>query len=180
MYPHDFCLAGLDQKRRTSQRSGRSVFCEEDEMLKKYRLSFEIWGLLLFLIVMLPNFIWFVIPAPNDILRTRSLTETVDMIASVCQILMIAALCIFRNREYRKMRVTPFIIIVVGCCFLYFLSWISYYGGIVNEIVIIGLTLPPCFAFLFFAIDRKNWIAFIPISIFTICHLIYGVVNFMI
>lgn len=53
------------------------------------------------------------------------------------------------------MRVTPFIIIVAGCCFLYLLSWIFYYGGMVNEIVIIGLTVPPCFAFLFFAIDRK-------------------------
>ena len=58
-------------------------------MLKNYKLSFEIWGLLLFLIVMIPNFIWF-------------------------------------------------------------------------------------------AIDRKNVIALIPISIFTICHLIYGVVNFII
>ena len=30
-------------------------------MLKRYKLSFEIWGLLLFLIVMIPNFIWFAI-----------------------------------------------------------------------------------------------------------------------
>ena len=40
-------------------------------MLKNYKLSFEIWGLLLFLIVMIPNFIWFAIPAPNDILRAE-------------------------------------------------------------------------------------------------------------
>ncbi len=42
-------------------------------MLKNYKLSFEIWGLLLFLIVMIPNFIWFAIPAPNDILRAESI-----------------------------------------------------------------------------------------------------------
>ena len=147
-------------------------------MLKKYKLSFEIWGLLLFLIVMIPNFIWFVIPAPNDVLRAKSVTETIDTAASACQILMITALCIFKNRECRKMCVTPFIIIVAGCCFLYFLSWIVYYAGIVNAVVISGLTIPPCLAFLFFAMDRKNGIALIPISIFTICHLIYGVVNF--
>ena len=149
-------------------------------MLKNYKLSFEIWGLLLFLIVMIPNFIWFAIPAPNDILRERSITETIDTVASVCQILMITALCIFRNREYRKRCVTPFIIMVAGCCFLYFLSWTVYYVGIVHVIVILGLTIPPCLAFLFFAIDRKNGIALIPILIFTICHLIYGVVNFVI
>lgn len=149
-------------------------------MLKKYKLSFEIWGVLLFLIVMIPNFIWFAIPAPNDILRTKSVTAIVDTVASVCQILMIAVLCLFRNREYRKKCITPFIFIVAGCCLVYFFSWIAYYSGIVNAIVILGLTIPPCLAFLFFAVDRKNVIALIPISIFTICHLIYGVVNFII
>lgn len=149
-------------------------------MSKKYKLSFEIWGLLLFLIVMIPNFIWSAIPAPNDILRANSITETIDTVASICQILMIAALCIFRNRESKKLCVTPFIIIMIGCCLLYFVSWIVYYAGIVNAIVILGLTIPPCLAFLFFAIDRKNGIALIPILVFGICHLIYGVVNFII
>lgn len=148
-------------------------------MLKKYKLSFEIWGLLLFLIVMIPNFIWSAIPAPNDILRTTSITETIDTVASICQILMIAALCIFRNRESKKLCVTPFTIIVAGCCLLYFVSWIVYYSGIVNANVILGLTVPPCLAFLFFSIDRKNGIALIPILVFTMCHLIYGVVNFI-
>lgn len=148
--------------------------------LKRYKMSFEIYGLLLFLIVMLPNFIWFSIPAPNDILRSNSITETIDSIASICQVLMVVALCIFRNREVSKLCVTPFVIISAGCCLLYFISWIFYYVGIVNTGVILGLTIPPCLAFLFFAIDRKNGIAIIPISIFTICHLIYGVVNFII
>ena len=144
-------------------------------MLKRYKLSFEICGLLLFLIVMIPNFIWFAIPAPNDILRT----ETVDTVASVCQILMIVAICIFRNRESKKLCITPHIIMVAICYLLYVASWIAYYNGMANVIVILGLTIPPCLAFLFFAIDRKNGIALIPISIFTICHLVYGVVNFI-
>lgn len=149
-------------------------------MLKKYELRFDLWGLLLFLIIMIPNFIWFTIPAPRDILRSKSTTEAIDTVASVCQVWMIVALCIFRNKESRKICVTPFIIIVIGCCLLYFLSWIVYYHGTVNAIVILGLIIPPCFAFMFYAIDRKNVVALIPISIFTICHLIYGVANFFI
>lgn len=148
-------------------------------MLQKYKLGFDIWGLLLFLIIMIPNFIWFAIPAPNDILREKSITETIDTVASICQILMIAALCIFKNKD-RKRCVTPFIIIAACSCLLYFVSWIVYYGGIINVIVTLGLTIPPCLAFLFFAIDRKNGIALIPTFIFTICHLIYGVVNFIV
>ncbi len=148
--------------------------------MKRYKLEFDIWGLLLFLIIMIPNFIWFVIPAPNDILRANSITETIDTVASICQVLIVVALCIFRNREASKLCATHLVFISAGCCLLYFISWIFYYVGIVNALVILGLTIPPCLAFLFFAIDRKNRIAIIPISIFTICHLIYGVVNFIV
>ncbi|MGI6336998.1 MAG: hypothetical protein ACOXZM_08105 [Eubacteriales bacterium] len=153
---------------------------ENNDMLKKYELHFDVWGLLLFLIVMAPNFIWFAIPAPNDILRSNSITETIDIAASVCQVLMIAALCFIRNRESKKLRKSSFLIIAAIFYLLYIASWIAYYGNIVNVIVILGLTVPPCLTFLFYAIDRKNWIALIPITIFTICHLIHGVENFII
>lgn len=149
-------------------------------MLKKYRFSFDIWGLLLFLIIMIPNFIWFAVPAPNDVLRADSITGTLDTVASICQVLMIIILCVFRNRECKKISISPLIITVIICCLLYFISWVVYYIGVVNAVVILGLTIPPCLTFLVFAIDRKNKIAIIPISIFTVCHIIYGIVNFII
>ena len=65
-------------------------------MLKKYRMGFDVWGLIVFLIIMIPNFIWFAVPAPNDILRTESVTVAIDTIGSICQVLMIFAL-IFPN-----------------------------------------------------------------------------------
>lgn len=148
--------------------------------LKKYKLSFDIWGLLLFLIIMTPNFIWFSVPAPNDVLRADSVTEVVDTIASICQVWMVIVLCIFVNKRIGRFRITPLIITVMICCLLYFASWIGYYFGIVNAVIILGLTIPPCLAFMFFAIDRKNMIAVVPISIFLFCHLIYGIVNFII
>lgn len=148
--------------------------------LKKYKLSFDIGGLLLFLIIMIPNFIWFSVPAPNDVLRADSVTGVVDTIASICQVLIIIALCIFVNRRSEKFRMTPLMIAVIICCLLYFASWIGYYSGMVNAVIILGLTIPPCLAFMFYAIDRKNMIAVVPISIFTFCHLIYGVANFII
>ena len=88
---------------------------------------------------MIPNFIWFAVPAPNDGLREQSITENVDTVASVCQISMIAALCIFRNRESKKLCMTPFVIMTVACYLLYVASWIAYYNGMVNVIVILGL-----------------------------------------
>lgn len=148
--------------------------------MTNYKFGFDIYGLLLFIIVMLPNFVWFAVPAPNDILRADSVTEAIDIIASICQVLMAAALCVIINKNSKKISVNPLIVAAVICCLLYFASWIFYYLGITNTIVILGLTVPPCLAFLFFALDRKNMLAVIPISIFTICHLIYGTVNFII
>ena len=148
-------------------------------MLKKYRLGFDISGLVIFLIIMLPNFIWFTVPAPNDILRQESMTPIVDIIGSVCQILFVASLCIVINKERNSIRVSPLLISSAFCIGLYFLGWVLYYNGIVNPMVMICLTLPPCIAFIFFALDRKNIIAFIPTACFTICHLIYGTVNFI-
>lgn len=149
-------------------------------VLKEYKLGFNIYGLFLFLIIMIPNFIYFAVPAPNDVLRADSVTEVIDTIASVCQVLMVIALCIFVNIKSHKFHITPLIIFVIICCLIYFASWVGYYVGIVNTGVILGLTISPCLAFMFFAIDRKNMIAVVPISIFLICHLIYGITNFIV
>ena len=148
-------------------------------MFKKYKLRFDIWGALLFLIIMIPNFIWFAVPAPNDILRQESITPLVDTIGSVCQIIFVAALCIVINKERDSIRISPLLISSAVCIGLYFLGWVLYYNGIVNPMVIIYLTLPPCVAFILFALDRKNFIALIPAACFTICHLIYGIANFI-
>ena len=146
----------------------------------KYRISFDIWGLLLSLFIMIPNFIWFAVPAPQDILRNESVTEIIDAIASVCQIVFVAALCAVVNKERETLRLTPYIGGCIGCGLLYYAGWLLYYLGLTAPAVILLLTVPPCLAFLFFAVDRKNFAAVIPIVIFSVCHLIYGVANFII
>lgn len=149
-------------------------------MLKNYRLGFEFWGLILFLIIIIPNFIYFAFLPLYDIFQTNSITETIDKAAFVSQIFMIISLCFLKNIKSKKVAFTPLIIIAVCFCLLYFTSFLVYYAGIINGFVILGLTIPPCLAFLFFALDRKNYIALIFILFFTICHLIYAVVNFII
>lgn len=148
-------------------------------MLKKYKFGFDISGLVIFLCVMIPNFIWFAFPAPNDILRNESVTAIIDTIGSICQVLFVGFLCVIINKEKNELRFSPLIILTVICIILYFAGWILYYNGITNPLVIFFLTLPPCLAFIFFALDRKNIIAVVPATCFTICHLIYGIVNFI-
>lgn len=145
--------------------------------MKKYRFGFDIWGLALFFLIMIPNFIWFAIPAPHDILRVESITPIVDTIA---QVIMIICLCIFKNKEKEKIRKTNLIITVIACCLLYFLCWVLYYLGITNAGIILGLTIFPCLAFLLYSLERKNMIAFVPALVFMICHLIYAIVNYIV
>ena len=148
--------------------------------MKTYKFAFDPWGLLLFLLIMLPNFFWFAVPAPNDVLRQGSVTPVLDGIASVCQALLAAALCAIANRTRESLRFTPLIAASLCCGGLYAAGWGFYYAGFAGPPVILLLTLPPCLCFLFYALDRKNYIAVVPIAAFTVCHLVYGIVNFMI
>ena len=148
-------------------------------MLKKYKFGFDIWGLIIFLIVMIPTFFWSLVPAPNDILRNESKTHFIDMIGSVCQVLFAAMICVLINKERKKLILSPLIIAAVISIITYFVGWVLYYCGNISSFVILMLTLPPCLAFLFFALDRRNMVAVIPIVCFTVCHLVYGVVNFI-
>ena len=148
--------------------------------MKRYKPGFDGWGLLVFLLIMLPNFVWSSLPAPNDVLRRESVTPVLDAAASVCQVLFVGALCAVVSRERERPRLTPPVRGCIACGLLYYLGWGLYYAGIVHPAVILLLTVPPCLCFFFFALARKNYIAMLPLAGFTVCHLIYGIVNFMI
>lgn len=147
--------------------------------MKNYKFTFDPWGLAIFMIIMIPNFIWFAVPAPNDILREESQTSVIDAIGSVCQALLVAALCFVANKNRGRLRITTKIIVTACFVLIYFAGWGLYYAGITAPPVIICLTLPPCLVFMFFALDRKNYIAVIFTAVFTVCHFIYGMVNFI-
>ena len=146
----------------------------------KYRFGFDLTGLILFLLVMVPTFIWMAVPAPNDVLRTESVTPVVDMIASVCQVLTVACLCFVIHKERSKLRFSPLVIAAVVCILIYYIGWVLYYSGTVTAMVILMLTIPPCLAFILFAIDRKNLPAVLFALGFAICHLVFAIVNFIV
>ncbi|WP_099469559.1 hypothetical protein [Konateibacter massiliensis] len=148
-------------------------------MREKYKISFDVWGLILFLIIMIPNFIWFAVPAPNDILRAESATEIVDIIASVFQVVMVASLCFLISKDCKKPMKKRNLIEIIISILIYFIGWIFYYNGVTSPIIVLDLCIVPCLAFIFFSIGRKNRIALISAIIFLVCHFIYGIVNFI-
>lgn len=147
--------------------------------IKRYKFGFDIWGLLLFLAIMVPNFIWFAVPASNDVLRIESATATLDMVASVFQVIMVAALTLLVNPARKKPMPRPLFIGILAAILFYFVGWVFYYSGVASAIIVIDLTIAPCLAFILFCIARKNVVALDSAAVFTVCHLIHGVVNFL-
>ena len=145
-----------------------------------FRFGFDLWGLGLFLLIMLPNILWFSVPAPRDILRAESHTPGWDLAASCFQVLLAVSLCAFKNSsaEAPFSRKKSFWLAAVFCgC--YFFSWVLYYSGNTSPALILSLCLFPCAAFFTFAWNRKNLFAMVFSVLFTLCHLAGAVVNFL-
>lgn len=128
---------------------------------------------------MIPNFIWFAIPAGNDLLRSESITQTIDVIGSIFQVMMVMALCVIKNKQYEKPMKKPYFEGIIIAVVLYYIAWCAYYLQMVNTATIIILCIAPCLAFIIFSIIKKNLVALMTALAFTICHLIYGLVNFI-
>ena len=125
--------------------------------MKKYKFGFDLYALLLFSIIVIPNFIWFAIPAKIDILRSPYRTPIIDTIGSIFQILMLASLiCLKRNYQFKN---KPLLLLSsILFIILYYISWILYYLTFKQDRVIIALTICPCLAFMLFALYRKKCI----------------------
>lgn len=139
---------------------------------QKYKFGFDAYGLLLFLLIMLPNIIWFTTPAPNDILRQPTTTPTLDTIGMAFQILMIAALCCIVRKNNQPLKLTPLLIATAAFTLTYWAGWITYYRGIATLPIILILTLAPCLAFICHSINRRNLPATILSTTFATCHIL--------
>ncbi len=147
--------------------------------IKDYRIGFDVWGLILFFIIMLPNFVWFAVPAIHDVLRNPSVTPRMDTVASVFQVVMIASLCVIINRNQKKPMEKGFRIAIGISVILYGIGWCLYYAGRTGPVIILDLCITPCLAWILFSLSRKNAVALLSASIFMFCHVLSAILNFI-
>ena len=93
---------------------------------------------------------------------------------------MVASLCLVINRNNTESKETGTIIMVMACVVLYYICWLCYYQGNAETVVLIGLTVFPCAAFLIYSYKRRNMIAAFLAGVFSMCHLIYTIANFIV
>ena len=148
--------------------------------MKKLKMGFFPYGLLLFGLIMIPNLIWAAVPAPQDVLRRASLTPQLDCAAAAVQALMIAALCLTSGAAARKFSWRGrWVWASLGCTAAYFAAWIAYYCGAAGAPVLLILRAAPCLAFLCAAADRRNWLAGTLAALFLGLHTAFALINFV-
>lgn len=149
------------------------------DIKNRYKIGFDYLALIIFAVIMIPNIFWFLVPAKNDYLRIESVTPVIDLIGSIFQVIFIAALCFINPKKKSK---NGTLLIASWCCIIFYLIvWIFYYIGIGNKIsIILALSVAPCVTFLLYEFCVKNYFSIFPTIAFTICHIIFAVVNFII
>ncbi len=147
--------------------------------LRKYKIGLDPWGLCLTLLIMLPNFIWFAVPAPQDVLRSASGTPAIDTAASVFQVFLVAGLCGLRNTDACKPARKKMLAGIGMAVAAYWLGWICYYGGIANASLILLLCVAPCVACFLLSLERKNAPAAGAAILFMAFHAASAISNFV-
>lgn len=150
------------------------------KLLKSHTMGFEPWGVVLFIAIMLPNILWMLVPAPVDVLRKPSVTPVIDGFGSFFQMLMAFCLCTICRTDAKPVRLSPIIWAVIGCVVVYWVAWACYYAGITHAALLMAMALLPCAAFVLFLIQRRNWIGLAPAVAFTVCHLLFAIVNHLV
>lgn len=146
----------------------------------KYLLRVDWVAGLLFLVLMVPNVLWGLVPPADDPLRVVSRTQVVDGIASVAQVIMIAVLFLLRRTDAPVPMARKWIVATIGCMALYLLLWVMYYCGIGSAILVVAMAVVPCLSFMAFAIGRNNWLGLIFCGIFLVCHTVFAIANYCI
>ena len=142
------------------------------KFLERYKWGFDFWALILFAMLMLPNIIYWCIPGYSDL----GGDGLIDTFANILQVFGVGLLVFLVQKEKAEKKKKYFFdslfMTVTLLILLYYAAWFIYFFGTLNTGVILFLAGCPCIALVLFAIERKNYIALVPLAIFSILHII--------
>ena len=143
------------------------------KFLEKFRWGFDFWALILFAVLMLPNIIYWCIPDFSGL----GGDGIIDTFANILQVFGVGLLIFLVQREREEKREKKYFfdslfMTASLLVLLYYAAWIIYFCGTLNFGVILFLAGCPCVSLILFATERKNYIALVPLAIFSILHII--------
>ena len=140
--------------------------------MKEYKIKFSIKGFLAFVLIMIPNIIWMIIPPSNDFLASNSSDIVVlNVLMTISQWIMIALLMILVRKTEVSSSSHIYKLICIVCLGIYYISWVFYYMNIMNQIMFLGMAVIPCSFFIIFIIWQKIYLVLVPAIIFAVLHI---------
>ena len=107
---------------------------------KAYRVGFDLWAIVLFAIIMLPNIIALCIPEFQAGLNTD--TGALEISATVFQVLFVVLLVFIERKGEQRLNFRSPLVSVCGLAVLaYYIAWIFFFCFFLNAAVYLSLYL---------------------------------------
>lgn len=142
-----------------------------------YSFGFSWKGLLAFLLVMVPNLFYFLLPNQNPSGSGISDHLILDRVEHASQAIFICLL-LFLVKKQNSPMVSPYTICIAIILLSYYALWISYFAGSKSLTVLLGMAVLPVIYFAIAEIWLHNLPAIIPTAVFGITHIMITYMDF--
>lgn len=136
-----------------------------------YYFGFSWKGLIVFLLPMIPNVFYFLIPASGVSGNNANSHLILDVLEHGSQAIFIFLLVFFISKQASEM-LCPYTIGAAIMLISYYVLWIFYFTGSVNLVILLGMAVLPVVYFVLVEIWLHNYLAIIPTALFGIVHVI--------
>ncbi|NGM85289.1 hypothetical protein G5B47_23070 [Paenibacillus sp. 7124] len=134
-------------------------------------------GLVVFVLVMVPNLFYFWLPKSSGAGRAGSHHWMLDVIEHASQAIFVLLLVFWGSRHDSPM-LSPYTLGMAVFLFVYYLLWILYFRGFRNLTVLLGMAVAPVAYFILAEIWLHKGPAIVPTVIFGVTHIIITYIDY--
>jgi hypothetical protein len=145
-------------------------------IVMSYYFGFSWRGFIVFLLPMIPNMFYFLIPASAVSNSLGNSHIILDILEHGSQAIFIFLLLFVVSKQTSKL-LCPHTIGMAILLISYYVFWILYFTGNINDITLLGMAILPVAYFILAEIWIRNYLAIIPTVFFGIVHVIITVMN---
>ncbi|MDF2885081.1 MAG: hypothetical protein K0R54_5652, partial [Clostridiaceae bacterium] len=145
--------------------------------LLKYFFGFSWRGFIVFLLPMIPNLFYFLIPRSGESVIYTNSHLVLDVLEHGSQAIFISLIIFVMRKQTPELLCTYTIGMLIVLIF-YYVLWIFYFTGRANLAILLGMAVLPVIYFLLAEIWLYNYLAIIPTVIFGIVHVIITYIDF--
>ncbi|MFD1773873.1 hypothetical protein [Paenibacillus rhizophilus] len=142
-----------------------------------YFWGFSWEGLVVFILVMIPNLFYFWLPNSSGSGRTPSKHLILDIMEHGSQAIFIFLLVFLISKQGAPM-LSPYTIGMAILLLLYYLLWIFYFRGYKNFTVLLGMAVVPVAYFILAEIWLHKIPAVVPTVIFGVTHIVITYIDY--